>query len=82
MMPYTIQQASVPIMPDLADFLTVQEAATALELHPGTVRLFLRFGKFSGIKVGRTWLVSREAVKEYQAQNAGKSKHDPTRINE
>ena len=69
-------------MPDLADYMTTQETADTLKLHIETVRLFLRYKKLEGIKVGRTWLVSRAAVKDYQEQTAGKEKHDPTRRSE
>jgi excisionase family DNA binding protein len=66
-------------MPDLADFTLTEDAAKTLSLHVETVRLFLRYKKLDGLKVGRTWLVSRAAVKAYQEQMAGKDKHDPTR---
>jgi excisionase family DNA binding protein len=66
-------------MPDLADYMSTEDAAKALDLHVETIRLFLRYKKLDGLKVGRTWLVSRAAVKAYQAQVAGKEKHDPTR---
>ena len=70
---------NVSPMPDLADYITTEEAAKALGLHIVTVRLFLRYKRLEGIKVGRTWLVSKKALEEYKAMNEGKSKHDPTR---
>jgi excisionase family DNA binding protein len=75
---YTVVQP----MPDLADYITTEEAAKTLGLHVETVRLFLRYKKLAGLKVGRTWLVSIQAVKEYQEKIMGKDKHDPTRKKE
>ena len=66
-------------MPDLEDYVTTQEAAKELDLHIETVRMFLRYKKLNGLKIGRTWLVSRESIAEYQEQTTGKEKHDPTR---
>jgi excisionase family DNA binding protein len=69
-------------MPDLDDYVTTEEAAKELDLHVETVRLFLRYKKLDGMKVGRTWIVSRKSIRDYQEQTEGKEKHDPTRSQE
>jgi len=68
-----------PTMPDFADYMTTEEAAELLGLHVETIRLFLRYKRFTGKKWGRTWLVSRQSVTDYQKENADKEKHDPRR---
>ena len=66
-------------MPDLKDYVTTEEAAETLSLHIETIRLFLRYKKLEGLKVGRTWLVSRKSVEQYSKETADKDKHDPRR---
>ncbi len=66
-------------MPDLNDFMTTEESAETLDLHIETVRLFLRYKKLDGLKVGNTWLVSRKSIAAYRKSIAGKDKHDPRR---
>lgn len=71
--------ALLPKMPDLKDYRTTEEAAETLDLHVETVRLFLRYKKLEGLKVGNTWLVSRKSIEAYRKSIAGKDKHDPRR---
>ena len=66
-------------IPDLDDYVSTQEATDVLILRVETVREFLRYGKLEGLKIGRTWLVPREAITDYQKHTAEKAKHDPTR---
>lgn len=44
--------------------LTVEQAATRLNLHPITVRVHLRNGILRGIKRGRVWRVPESALLE------------------
>lgn len=67
------------LMPDIADYMSTEEAAKILGLHIETVRLFLRYKKLEGLKVGRSWLVSKASVNVYQTNNSDKEKHDPGR---
>ena len=47
------------------EFYSVEEVATILDLHPKTVRRFIREGKLKARKIGRAWKISRESFKEY-----------------
>ena len=44
------------------DVLTVLETASALNLHPETVKRFCRIGKLKGEKVSVGWLISKKEV--------------------
>jgi excisionase family DNA binding protein len=78
-MHFDISLSTDETMPKLEDYFTTQEAAEELDLHVETVRLFLRYKKLDGMKIGRTWLIPKKAVEEYQEKNKHKEKHDPTR---
>ncbi len=66
-------------MPDLVDYTTTQDAASKLDLHVITVRRLLREKELDGLKVGRTWLVSKASMQAYQKRTQGMNKHDPRR---
>jgi excisionase family DNA binding protein len=66
-------------MPDLADYMTTEEAARKLGFHVKSIRNMLASGKLEGIKVGTAWLVSRKSVEKYLKETAGMSKNDPRR---
>ncbi len=53
-------------MPDLADYMTTEDAATALGFHPDYIRRLLRAGGLQGRKVGPVWLVLKSSVRQYQ----------------
>jgi len=44
-------------------YLTVQEAAKILKIHPRTVTKFLTTGQLRGAKIGRIWRLTEEDVK-------------------
>ena len=44
---------------------TVSQAAKALDLHPKTVRRFIRDGRIRAHKIGREWRIHREDLREY-----------------
>jgi excisionase family DNA binding protein len=49
-------------------YLTVLQVAAQLNMHPETVRKYLRDGIFPGIKVGKkrwAWRISEDALDEY-----------------
>lgn len=46
------------------NFLTVEQAATRLHVHPITVRRHLRLGMLRGIKRGNLWRVPESALME------------------
>ncbi len=67
-------------MPDLADFMTTQEAAKALGFSSVvSVRNLVYKQKLESIRFGRALLIPRKAIKEYLARTKGMSKHDPRR---
>ncbi|MBM3694807.1 MAG: helix-turn-helix domain-containing protein [Actinobacteria bacterium] len=52
---------------------TVTEVAQILDLHPKTVRRFIREGRIRAQKIGREWRVRREDLREYaHAELAGR----------
>ena len=44
------------------DFLTTVEAASTLDLHPGTIKRLCRLGKLKGEKVNDGWLIPKKEV--------------------
>jgi len=66
-------------MPDLNEFISTEEAAEKLKYHVEHVRRMKREGSIEGIKIGRTWLVKREALDSYMKRTAKMAKHDPRR---
>jgi excisionase family DNA binding protein len=67
------------IMPDIAEFMTTQEAAKALGFNARSIPYMIKTKTLEGIRVGRAWLVSRKSVKEYLKKTEGMSKNDPRR---
>ena len=47
------------------DVLTVLETASALNLHPETVKRFCRIGKLKGEKVSVGWLISKREIEAF-----------------
>jgi len=66
-------------MPDLADYMSTEEAAKRLNLHIETIRGFLRDKTLDGLKVGRSWIVSKKSVQSYIDKTSGMNKFDPRR---
>ena len=66
-------------MPDLAEFMTTEEAAEKLGYSPASVRNMVYQNKLEGIRFGRSILIPKKAVKEYLEKTRGMSKHDPRR---
>lgn len=46
-------------------YLTVEQVASQLQMHPDTIRDFLRREVLPGKKVGRIWRVSQAALDRY-----------------
>ena len=63
-------------MPDLNDFISTEETAEHLKYHVEHVRRTMREGSS---KIGRTWLVKRDALDSYMKRTARMAKHDPRR---
>ena len=57
--------------PDAPRLFNLEEAADRLSLHPATLRRFLREGKISGLKIGRNWRITPDALSAYIATLSG-----------
>lgn len=66
-------------MPDLAEFMTTQEAAKILGFNARSIPYMIKTKTLDGVKFGRAWLVSKKSVKEYIKKTEGMSKNDPRR---
>ena len=66
-------------MPDLNEFISTEEAAEKLKYQVEHIRRMMRAGSIAGLKIGRTWLVRREALDSYMKRTATMAKHDPRR---
>jgi excisionase family DNA binding protein len=66
-------------MPDLADYVTVREAAEQLGFHVLSVYRLAREGKLKSLKVGHALFIEKTAITSYQQATEGKNKHDPSR---
>jgi len=51
-------------------FLTVDQLAQMIDMHPRTVRRYIREGMLKAIKVGGEWRIRREDVKMFMDGNA------------
>ena len=45
-------------------YLTVEQAAQVLQVHPDTVRGWLRDSQLAGRKVGRAWRISESELRD------------------
>ncbi len=66
-------------MPDLAEYMTTQEAAEKLDLTIRAVNRLVISKKLDGVRVGRMNLISRASVKSYVSKTKGMNKYDPRR---
>lgn len=79
MLTYTPARKPGRLMPDLANYVTTQEAAVLLGYHVEHVRRMLREGDLKGRKVGYMWFVTKDSVEKYRKDTAGMEKFDPRR---
>ena len=67
-------------MPDLAEYMTSEEAAKALGFTSAkSVRNMVYKGKLDAIRFGRAVLVARKSVKAYLEKTQGMNAKDPRR---
>lgn len=53
-------------MSDDDKLLTVEQAAEKLQMHPATIRRYIRDGQISGVRLGaRQWRISAAALKAF-----------------
>ena len=66
-------------MPDLAEFMTTEEAAERLSFHVKSVQNMVKNRTLQAVRFGKVWLVSRKSVQDYLKKTDGMSKNDPRR---
>ncbi len=49
------------------NFLTVEDAATRLQVTPYTMRKWLRTGRVGGVKMGKFWRVPESSLRDLAA---------------
>ena len=54
--------------PDLDELIPLSQAAKQYGLSPGYLRILVREGEIWGKKIGRNWVTTGAAVREYQAR--------------
>lgn len=54
--------------PTVDQLLSLEKAAKICGLTPGHLRLIIRQGEVWGMKLGRNWVTTEQAVREYQAR--------------
>jgi excisionase family DNA binding protein len=47
------------------EYISAEQAAAKLQLHPRTVRRLLTSGELPGRQVGRKWIISTDALKAF-----------------
>jgi len=66
-------------MPDLAEFMTTDEAAQKLGFTVVSVRNLIYKKKLESIRFGRALLIPKKAVESYREKTKGMKKNDPRR---
>ena len=66
-------------MPDLAEFMTTEDAAEKLGFHVKSVQNMVKNKTLQAVRFGKVWLVSKKSVHEYLKKTNGMSKNDPRR---
>ncbi len=79
MLPAVFSKSKKNTMPDLAEFMTTQEAAEKLGFHVKSVQNMVKNKTLEGVRFGRAWLVSRKSVQDYLDKTRDMSKNDPRR---
>jgi len=55
--------------PRLEELISLNKAAKLSGLSPSHIRLLVNHGEVWGVKVGRNWVTTEKAVREYLARN-------------
>ena len=74
------EQESSSTQPNLDELISLSEAAELSGLHQDHLRRLVRQGDLWGRKIGRNWVTTAQAVKEYLAcdrKPGPKPKKDP-----
>jgi hypothetical protein len=62
------QPGNVQGSPTVDDLISLEKAAKLSGLTAGHLRLLIRQGDVWGTKIGRNWVTTKQAVREYQAR--------------
>lgn len=66
-----------PIMPDLTNYCTTDEAAQKLGFHVNHIRRMIRRGDLEAQRVGHMLFVSLASIEKYEKSTKGFDKHSP-----
>jgi excisionase family DNA binding protein len=55
------------------EIFTIKELSEHLRVHPTTIYRLLRQGRLPGFRVGSNWRFSREAIEQWERDQAGRS---------
>ena len=55
--------------PSLGEIISLEEASIISGFSHGHLALLIRKGELWGIKIGRNWVTTEKAVRDYQARN-------------
>ncbi len=58
---------------------TIRELSEHLRVHPTTIYRLLRQGRLPGFRVGSNWRFSREAIEQWEREQAGRAAASPPR---
>ena len=58
---------------------TIKELSEHLRVHPTTIYRLLRQGRLPGFRVGSNWRFSREAIEQWERDQAGRAAANPPR---
>lgn len=59
-------------------FLTTEQVANILQVHPFTILKFIREGKLKGIKLGRVYRIKESDIHEFLDHASSKTKNKPS----
>lgn len=62
------KQSAKQESPKLGELISLQDAANICGITQGHIRLLVRQGEVWGMKIGRNWVTTITAVREYQAR--------------
>lgn len=76
---YDTVQGHPPIM---ERYLTVEQAAEVLQVHPDTVRQWLRGSQLAGRKIGRIWRIPESEIRKLLQPNDGNAQEASQTVGE
>lgn len=54
------------------EYLTVEEVAQKLKMHPGTIRRMLSKGELPGKRLGKEWRISAAELQKFMVGDSGR----------